>query len=330
MPPSNIFIFGLPRSGTTWLGKIYDSQRDTLLIHEPDTIHPTTAFPFVLGSSEIDCHLTEARSYLLDRTADRQLRCLSNTPYFDKNYRSGLAQHARNGLIVLSRGLDKIARGNIERRISIPDLASKGAKPVNVVKSVDSAARLPLFARACPDQQFVYIVRHPCGVIGSRFRGKKLGKLGGGSVFKAWLKFDLAMQMKLSQDDLESWSSLQSNAWVWTMTNDFVIEMAKTLPNILIVNYDRLCDTPLESSKALFEYSGLPWSEQTEAYILECINSDPEKSVGYYSTQQNPAHAANRWKSELSVEQRDEILAICGHSENCMSLLSSDSAFYHP
>jgi hypothetical protein len=35
-------VFGLPRSRTTWLGKIFDSQPDTLYRHEPNN-HPRLA-----------------------------------------------------------------------------------------------------------------------------------------------------------------------------------------------------------------------------------------------------------------------------------------------
>ena len=31
-----ILLVGLPRSGTTWVGKIFDSHPSTLYLHEPD------------------------------------------------------------------------------------------------------------------------------------------------------------------------------------------------------------------------------------------------------------------------------------------------------
>ena len=32
-----LLIFGMPRSGTTWLGKIFDSHPDIIYLHEPDS-----------------------------------------------------------------------------------------------------------------------------------------------------------------------------------------------------------------------------------------------------------------------------------------------------
>jgi hypothetical protein len=323
MRSSNIFIFGLPRSGTTWLGKIFDSHPDILLRHEPDTVNPTNAFPFVMHSSEIDSHLVPAKNYLLDRIQDRQLRCVSSTPYFNKSYRDSLSESIRRYLIVTARALDTLSRGNLERKITIPDMISTQKSVRRVVKSVDSVGRVPLFAKACPNEKFIYIVRHPCGVAGSKIRGRSLGKIGSGSKFSDWLKFDYAVDNKFSEADLERWSILESGAWAWTMTNDFVIKMAKNLPNLEIIYYDALCENPIEQSKVLFDHANLDWSSQTEKYINKCVSSDPGRKVDYYSTQQNPLHAANRWKSELSKDDIEAIMAICKQSENCMNLMSA-------
>jgi hypothetical protein len=36
MRESLILILGLPRSGTSWLGKVFDSHPDVAYLHEPD------------------------------------------------------------------------------------------------------------------------------------------------------------------------------------------------------------------------------------------------------------------------------------------------------
>lgn len=45
--PRKLVVLGSPRSGTTWLGKIFDSHPDVLYLHEPDTIRRNWDIPFL-------------------------------------------------------------------------------------------------------------------------------------------------------------------------------------------------------------------------------------------------------------------------------------------
>ncbi len=42
-----VLVFGMPRSGTTWLGKIFDSHPETLYRHEPDAWGRLNAMPLL-------------------------------------------------------------------------------------------------------------------------------------------------------------------------------------------------------------------------------------------------------------------------------------------
>ena len=315
MKTGNIFIFGVPRSGTTWLAKIFDSHPQTLLRHEPDTVNPTADIPFIMSSTEMDPYLNLAETYLQERTRDKQLRCISSTPYFPKEYRAAITDQLRKSLIALFRGIDLLSRGRLDRKIEVPDMITRGSAPVKVVKSVDSCGRLPLFAKACPQDKFVFILRHPCGVIASKFRGREIGKMDPALTFKKLLDLDSAKEFQLTQEQLTDWSTLEADAWGWMLTHDFIIKMASDLPNIHLVNYDAMCESPVLKSQELFEWAGLNWSSQTEDYIKSCISINPDARVGFYSTQQNPLQAANKWKTQLTDEQIQGIMTICQKSE---------------
>jgi len=276
-----------------------------------------------MSSWDIDAYLDAAREYLKKRVLDRQLRCVAGKPYFTKNYRNSFTEKMRRLYILGAQGVDALSRGAIERKISIPDMIDRRGNVVNILKSVDSVGRVPLFARACPEDQFIYIVRHPCGVVGSKLRGKKLGKIGSATAYLDWLKFDYAVESKLTERDLNTWTGLETAAWGWTLFNDYVLRLADDLPNIHIVNYDRLCSIPMEGAKSIFQKSGLPWHPQTEKYINDCISNDPNTAAGYYSTQQNPKTAANRWRAELSDEEVAEILSVCENSPRCMAIFGT-------
>jgi len=315
MTSQNICIFGVPRSGTTWLAKVFDSHPATLLRHEPDTVTPNTDIPFIMPSAEIPRHLDAAAHYLELLTASSQLRCVSKTPYFPKDYRGLLAEKLRQGMITGLRGLDVLARGKLDRRARVPDLVSPGSAPISVVKSVDSCGRIPLFARARPDLRFVFIVRHPCGVLASKARGRKLGKMSSGAAFRQLLRYDSAQDFGLTLDQLEHWSTLEADAWAWTLAHDYIFKFTRDLANVRIVNYDKLCQEPLQEARKLFDWTGLSWNGQTEAYIQQCMDVNPDAGAAFYSTVQNPAQAANKWRSSLSTEDVDIIMPICEKTE---------------
>jgi hypothetical protein len=88
----------------------------------------------------------------------------------------------------------------LERKIEVPDMTARGSAPINVVKSVDSCGRLPLFAKACPQDKFVFILRHPCGVIVSKFRGREIGKMDPALTLKKLLDLDSAKEFQLTDE----------------------------------------------------------------------------------------------------------------------------------
>ena len=60
-----LLLLGAPRSGTTWLGKIFDSHPDVLYRHEPDTLDRGGDLPKMVPVADIPAWSAEARAYLL-------------------------------------------------------------------------------------------------------------------------------------------------------------------------------------------------------------------------------------------------------------------------
>ena len=59
-----ILLFGMPRSGTTWLGKIFDSHPLVLYRHEPDTWQRLTDVPIVAGRVTTPTYATRLRAFV--------------------------------------------------------------------------------------------------------------------------------------------------------------------------------------------------------------------------------------------------------------------------
>src|SRR4051794_31786731 len=82
---SAILVLGFPRSGTTWLAKIFDSHPDVLYRHEPDEL--TMTDPGLTPAAQI-------RAWLLQRG----LRAAGKRPSFPKSWRLAPLATVRAGL----------------------------------------------------------------------------------------------------------------------------------------------------------------------------------------------------------------------------------------
>src|SRR5229473_3034366 len=71
---SPILIFGLPRSGTTWLAKLFDSHPLTLYRHEPDIESREDRLPYACRPEEWPSHRDLARQYVVRLLDTRTVR----------------------------------------------------------------------------------------------------------------------------------------------------------------------------------------------------------------------------------------------------------------
>ena len=156
-----ILILGAPRSGTTWLAKIFDSHPDVLYRHEPDTRAP-------------DYCPADAATYFRELVATQWLKSSGSLPVFAKTYRPGAGRHAHRGLIYALRAADKFSAGAL-RNMPLPDLFTPAAHPNLrvVVKSVSFRLRLRALLQAMPGLHVVFIVRDPFGQVASMLRGTR-------------------------------------------------------------------------------------------------------------------------------------------------------------
>src|SRR4026207_2139032 len=83
-----ILLFGQPRSGTTWIGKIFDSHPNTLYRHEPDSGSTLKNLPLI--ASVADCHKHRSTvTHFVDRLALlNNPRSAGTLPIFPKSYLS--------------------------------------------------------------------------------------------------------------------------------------------------------------------------------------------------------------------------------------------------
>jgi hypothetical protein len=258
-----LLLLGAPRSGTTWLAKIFDSHPEVLYRHEPDTVLRTLDFPKFCETAEIGPHRANARRYLDRLTTVRTLKAAGSLPIFRKSYQTGIAFRLRSACILGLRACEQLAplRG-WARRTPIPDLADAAEpdrEPVVVIKSVSAGGRVRLFAEAVPEARIILIVRHPCGQVASMLRGIALHKFERDVMVEEILGLPQADRLGLTAARLGAMPEVERHAWHWAVLNQKALDDLPRRHEGLMLNF--------------FDFEGVPElcvGLDATALALEC------------------------------------------------------------
>ncbi|MFZ5485074.1 MAG: sulfotransferase [Pseudomonadota bacterium] len=308
-----ILLFGMPRSGTTWIGKIFDSSPDTLYRHEPDSWGSLNALPLLPDSAEAEQYRQAVESFLARLPMSRRTKVAASLPIFQKAGESRLMWRLRSagqfGIKALS---------NYVGEISIPAWVDGPRRKLRPVwKSIESTGRLGVLLAIAPQARAIHIVRHPCGFVASVLRGELKNKFESGKDSEDFGLFELlcrtpqAARQGIVVERLRAMTPAERLAWRWRLVNEKAMEDCRTLAAYRTVAYDQVCERPVEESEALFAFAGLEMQAQTRQFLSM---STRHENAAYYSVFKDPLKSANKWRSELAREDIDGVMRVVGDS----------------
>ena len=312
---SLLMIVGLPRSGTSWLGALFDSHPRTIYLHEPDTIDPGPELPHLFPNGDWLEYSSLAKIYI-DRIAkQRSLRTVYKHPLFAKDYRSEAARLGRGALIASLRALNRPSRrlSNRMRRWQIPDLGRVSRSQLTVLKSVEALGRLPAIANGMRDMRMIHLIRHPAGFVSSQLRGREMGKFTSTDILPKQFSLDPARRRGMSGVEVAKLPDLERLAWSWMVMNEWALETTQSMPNVRTVIYDDVAANPLHQTRELFQWAGLDWSPLTERFLGGNLAARQDAN-GFYSVDRNPAASANAWRQRLSPGAIERIYSVVSDS----------------
>lgn len=300
---SMIFVFGLPRSGTSWLGKIFDSHPETLYRHEPDKNLHVAGVPLVFPVERIEERRDRLDAFLLRALANRSPGVTAKQPAFFKSYRSPARYLTRTAFSYLAKTLP----GRLANRVPVPDLIDPGrSAPRLVLKSINALGRAGALARLLPEARILLLLRHPCGQIASTLRGHAARKFPVRlpsehyQILQMLVDTEQGQAHGLTLDDLRSMHPVERLAWRWILFVEKAIADTLGLANIRLVRYEDLCAAPMDGIRELFGVTGLSWHPQTEGFIRESTRGEDGQ---YFGLRKDPVRSANKWRQEL--EEKD-------------------------
>ena len=306
--PPLVIVVGLPRSGTSWIGKILDSHPATFYLHEPDSRPSPSGVPFAPDASEWALHEAAILKFAATLPHNRNVRVVGKLPLFRKTFDVPGSLVARQLLAIGGKLTSRVIDD-----VNVPTLVPRHARPVLIWKSIQSTARLGTLARALPEARFVHIVRHPCGQAESIARGLAAGRFRSGhapwhdSRLQAVAHTAQALRHRLSIDRAFALSACERIAWLWSVQNQKAQDETKDCVNVWRVRYEDFCADPLRASHRLLRHAGLPWSGQTERFIARSTSAHDD---AFYALRKHPLLAANVWRERMDTQTARAVEAV--------------------
>jgi hypothetical protein len=316
-PKQLIAIVGMPRSGTTWVGKIFDSHPATIYRHEPDSGGRLSEIPYAPNVENANHYTATINDFVASLLNARSARVAGKTPVFPKIYYTPMQHMLKRGSVAASGiGARLFGEFRVQEFINFSALTQS---PV-VWKSIESVTRLGVLARALPNATFIHLVRHPCGFVASNLRGKTLkpsdfaGRKDGAedfSMLQLLFNTEVGRASGATLNDLYNMSPVERQAWRWYVSTEKALKDTEGLTNCLTILYEDVCRNPMEMTRRMFAFANLSWNAQTEEFID--ASTSREKSA-YYSVFKNPLQSANRWRQQLPNSTIDRIVAVVGQT----------------
>lgn len=324
-----VLLFGMPRSGTSWIGKIFDSHPRTLYRHEPDAGRRLRALPWACSIEDAEQYRSEVETFVRMLPYFNGEHAAGSIPVFKKQYRSALRHQVHNWSVVAAKAGTKIL-GHFP---VLPMVHYDRISDLRVVwKSVVSLGRLGVILRVLPRSSGIVLLRHPCGHIASVLRGESTGKFASSeSISRDYDLLDRLINCApgnrrgLSIDYFKALHPVERIAWLWLLLNEKVIHDTRGLDNVLITRYEDACADCEQWTRKSFEFAGLDWNSQTADFIHRSttrreplrfrIMRGPQTNAEYYSVFKNPAEAASQWQTEMSPEDIARVYGVLRESD---------------
>lgn len=303
-----VTVVGLPRSGTSWLGKIFDSHPDTAYRSEPDNFPSLEGVPLFPAPGSAESFRIDIAKFVDDLPRLRSYRCAAKPPSFPKSYRGLLRSHLfRYGAAVARVG------HRLDLDIPVPGArVDRAPPPMLVWKSIRSLGRIDLLVNSLPEVRIVHLIRHPCGHVGSVLRGARHADFPANTseyygIFSQLLETPQGRRTGLTLAKLKQLAPEERLAWHWVLVNEKAVEESVGQDRVHLVRYEDICANPVAAAQDLFRFAGIEWQAQTETFVRQSISGNNER---YFSVMKDPSESANRWRREMSADCIDRIMRV--------------------
>lgn len=254
-----VLVTGLPRSGTSWVGKMLEASGQLVYVNEPmNPAHPPGRSPGVL-----DAEVTHYFQYICADNEEPWRRAFADTLRLHyRPVRELIRNHRPYDLARAAKYALSFAHGRLTGRRALLD------DPYALLATPWLVDRMGVRA--------VVLVRDPAALVGSWRR------LGWSMDTAELLDQPLLMRDSLGpfREELDGSRGaddpVAAAAAVWNATTSAVLSFAEHRPAIAVRRYEDLSQRPMEGFAELYRHLGLPWTDRARAAVAAAASgSDP-------------------------------------------------------
>jgi hypothetical protein len=166
-------------------------------------------------------------------------------------------------------------------------------------------------AATLPNIRIIFIVRHPCGQIASVLHGIRERRF---DLRKTGMPYheERAMEFAAGHDvrtaAFRALPDVAKYAWGWVAFNETAFAALANRPNVRTVLYEDLCMRPEAIARELFDFSGLNWNPNTEAFLAR--STTHTRKSRYYDVFQDTAGVMDRWRTTMTAPDQALVRAV--------------------
>jgi hypothetical protein len=280
-----LWLFGSPRSGSTWLLQLLSKHKAILPINEP--LIGGYLGPIIADSPGVSAADLDLSNFTL-------LRAERDKPesFFAREFTDAWAPALGN--LILKRFLAHGLRNPGEVPLS---------RTIIAIKEPNGSQSADVLMAALPRSRFLFLLRDGRDVVDSELAAS----LEGG-----WLSKSIPGIRGISEAERLGFVNNSAYKWLWRTEVVHQAYRAHTGPKYLI-RYEDLLSDPIMQLSALFEWIGLDvgdaqlerWVEQ---YSFERIPAEARGPRGFFRAGQ-----PGLWRENLTTDEQAVVEAIIGH-----------------
>ncbi len=306
-----VFVTGKGRSGTTWLANILATHDRCVYKHEPFLDYKPAPFRDFLAA------LPTADTDSLRRQFERACRGCHASIDEPLSQQAGMRRLPPEPLALLRRAAIRIpALDPIYGFLGRPHL-----HPGDAVLIKDVNFPNELLGRFCEvvEPRLVAVVRNPFANVASLLHGRDTGAFSRTTspddaerVLELLDRPELA-HLRRFQNGVKKLPATAFEALRWRIQAEPLVDFATRHRSARLIVYERFCENPFESAEDLFDFVGWRLLQPTRDFI-EASTRGPKQGLdvrrSYFSVYRNANESLHKWKSDLSLEQQQQIAEV--------------------